>query len=580
MPSAPLLKCRTTGHRRHRLGTQHSTASSGDTTSNKKGNVTILKSKSSSIKSFGARDNGGTDESPEVNSYWYLGSMKNKKTKHVKNGSSQNNNVESRSDSPSPSGLSSTALSIGAVSIIFISIFVVYTSDLLPKTLQKSDSPPISTKGGWRLASVNVLQKFGSSKCTVTRKDAKYFTNAEFEKDFRFKKPLIVSFDNGASGWTRPESWSVESLKKEYGDWLVYSGSSLEIVRRGGNGNVESSFTKFVDQLIRSKDDKGEPLYIFDRMFYNDSSLPTTLKPPKYFEIKDGRDDSIFFLGASSSGVSFHKHADAWNGVIYGEKRWFLYPVNHTPPGGVYPGFTQIEWFEKVYPFLPESEKPIECVQKAGEILYLPEGTYHGTINMGDTVAIGIQRKKASTKQEKLVYEELNRRSSLNGKLSEKEKADTHTEILHLYEELHKLLPESTEVMMKLGQTYGEHGHVEKGLELTLKAIEKDPYFVLAYLNKADLLNKLDKIEEAEDSYKKAIELNPNLWDVHAQYGSFLVNHKRPEEAIKHFNRGIELSSKQQGFYNMLRHAQKMMGDDEGAEKTERLMKQLFNRRN
>ncbi|CAG2218392.1 unnamed protein product [Mytilus edulis] len=66
MPSAPLLKCRTTGHRKHRLGTQHSTSSisSGDTTSNKKGNVTLLKSKSSSIRNFGARDNGGTDESP------------------------------------------------------------------------------------------------------------------------------------------------------------------------------------------------------------------------------------------------------------------------------------------------------------------------------------------------------------------------------------------------------------------------------------------------------------------------------------------------------------------------------------
>jgi hypothetical protein len=38
---------------------------------------------------------------------------------------------------------------------------------------------------------------------------------------------------------------------------------------------------------------------------------------------------------------------------------------------GVYPGFTQIEWFEKVYPLLAESEKPQECVQKAGEILYL-----------------------------------------------------------------------------------------------------------------------------------------------------------------------------------------------------------------
>ena len=49
---------------------------------------------------------------------------------------------------------------------------------------------------------------------------------------------------------------------------------------------------------------------------------------------QDGIDDSIFFLGASASGVSFHKHVDAWNGVIFGYKRWFLYPKEKTPPGG------------------------------------------------------------------------------------------------------------------------------------------------------------------------------------------------------------------------------------------------------
>lgn len=49
---------------------------------------------------------------------------------------------------------------------------------------------------------------------------------------------------------------------------------------------------------------------------------------------QDGVDSSIFFLGGSGSGVSFHKHADAWNGVIYGRKRWFLYPPQKTPPGG------------------------------------------------------------------------------------------------------------------------------------------------------------------------------------------------------------------------------------------------------
>ena len=53
-----------------------------------------------------------------------------------------------------------------------------------------------------------------------------------------------------------------------------------------------------------------------------------------FFLLQDGVDSSIFFLGGSGSGVSFHKHADAWNGVIFGRKRWFLYPPQKTPPGG------------------------------------------------------------------------------------------------------------------------------------------------------------------------------------------------------------------------------------------------------
>lgn len=38
---------------------------------------------------------------------------------------------------------------------------------------------------------------------------------------------------------------------------------------------------------------------------------------------------------------------------------------------GVYPGFTQMEWYSKVYPSLTEDNAPMECVQEAGEILYL-----------------------------------------------------------------------------------------------------------------------------------------------------------------------------------------------------------------
>ena len=56
---------------------------------------------------------------------------------------------------------------------------------------------------------------------------------------------------------------------------------------------------------------------------------------PSYVpSLQKSRDESIFFLGASKTGVVFHKHSDTWNGVVYGNKRWFLYPSHNTPPGG------------------------------------------------------------------------------------------------------------------------------------------------------------------------------------------------------------------------------------------------------
>eukprot|EP01048_Picozoa_sp_COSAG05_P015718 COSAG05_NODE_1930_length_3818_cov_2.245227_1_plen_116_part_00 len=37
-------------------------------------------------------------------------------------------------------------------------------------------------------------------------------------------------------------------------------------------------------------------------------------------------EDPLFFIGAAGSGVGFHRHGHAWNAVVYGRKRWFLYP--------------------------------------------------------------------------------------------------------------------------------------------------------------------------------------------------------------------------------------------------------------
>lgn len=132
-----------------------------------------------------------------------------------------------------------------------------------PETKKRAapqDEDQIKPLSGWRDASIDILDKFDSTICNIERRNIKTITTEEFERDYRYKKPLLVTFDNGADGWTDSEKWTIKSLKEEYGNAILGSGNSREIVRKGGNGEVASSFTDFVDKLISRSDNTGEPL--------------------------------------------------------------------------------------------------------------------------------------------------------------------------------------------------------------------------------------------------------------------------------------------------------------------------------
>lgn len=42
---------------------------------------------------------------------------------------------------------------------------------------------------------------------------------------------------------------------------------------------------------------------------------------------------------------------------------------------------------------------------------------------------------------------------------------------------------------------------------------------------------------DAERYFKNALALNDNLWDIHAQYGEYLMNQKRYADAVPHFKK-------------------------------------------
>jgi len=98
-----------------------------------------------------------------------------------------------------------------------------------------------------------------------------------------------------------------------------------------------------------------------------------------------------FFLGARHSGAPPHAHAHAFNYVMHGHKKWWLFPP-------VLKTESTLPWEESGQRTLsqerangPDSghrQQPLQCVQEAGDALYVPAGWTHATVNIETTIGV------------------------------------------------------------------------------------------------------------------------------------------------------------------------------------------------
>ena len=133
----------------------------------------------------------------------------------------------------------------------------------------------------------------------------------------------------------------------------------------------------------------------------------------------------VVSIGGSGGGLPPHKHTSSWLGVIVGKKRWWFFPPGELAPerlgakiqngeivfgaegaevgGGRESDNSGVSLYARAalnkpskYPKwlhkqLREKGVMMECTQKAGEIVFVPNFFWHSTENMGDVVAIGSQ---------------------------------------------------------------------------------------------------------------------------------------------------------------------------------------------
>lgn len=230
----------------------------------------------------------------------------------------------------------------------------------------------------------------------------------DFRAKYMGQRPVVV--DGVADDWPATSEWTRSALKERYGHVHINTGTSYEHGTESGGyptGRL-ASLGELLDQMAngdRQADAGAEALYGFDGdLFFNNTpELMNDYSDPGYMaELAasgHSRYRNFFVLGAAGTGLVMHRHWEAWNTVIHGKKHWYLYPPSAVPPLQ-FPVVVSIqEWLAQIYPEIKrlaldgnvDVSLPLECTQHAGQLIYIPEGWYHSTVNLVETIGVARQ---------------------------------------------------------------------------------------------------------------------------------------------------------------------------------------------
>ncbi|TRY97310.1 hypothetical protein DNTS_020595, partial [Danionella cerebrum] len=196
-------------------------------------------------------------------------------------------------------------------------------------------------------------------QCNIEIRDAKY----------AYAKPVII---RGLTDNTKFRFLcSKSNLLREFSNKTVrLSTANTHSYRKGEDAFVCTSHS----------------LYFFgDNNFTEWGSLFEEYEAPPY-SLPLMHQAYSFGIAGAGTGVPFHWHGPGYSEVIYGRKRWFLFPPDETPE--FHPNHTSLSWVSMSYPNLELQKRPLECTIRPGEVLYFPDRWWHATLNLDTSVFI------------------------------------------------------------------------------------------------------------------------------------------------------------------------------------------------
>ncbi|RLW11403.1 hypothetical protein DV515_00001237 [Chloebia gouldiae] len=117
----------------------------------------------------------------------------------------------------------------------------------------------------------------------------------------------------------------------------------------------------------------------------------------EYWDAVAVDDFRFVYMGPKGSWTPFHAdvfRSYSWSANICGRKRWLLYPAGQEEflkdrHGNLPFDVTAPDLRDKrIYPRYGQSQPPLEILQEAGEIVFIPSGWHHQVYNLEDTISI------------------------------------------------------------------------------------------------------------------------------------------------------------------------------------------------
>lgn len=97
-----------------------------------------------------------------------------------------------------------------------------------------------------------------------------------------------------------------------------------------------------------------------------------------------------FAVGGEGTGAPVHFHNSAWNALVYGSKKWVIYPPHYA----IMSNKQILDYFETDMKYFENrGVKSHFCTQTAGDIVIIPESWGHGVLNIQQSIAIATEVK-------------------------------------------------------------------------------------------------------------------------------------------------------------------------------------------